>query len=127
MKVEFRKVPHIEKSFEINLNSVKFLGTFSRISNKLVAINSQIIGKYGLECCKCGDNIDILLNEKQVFKVSDGIFFSDDEKKNEIIIECENHILDFEAILTSELESLNSDYHICNDCNTNENFVDIEI
>ena len=127
MKIEFRKVPNIEKFFEISFNSVNFLGTFSRISNKLVTIDSKIIGNYEVLCFKCGNKIDILLNEKQIFKVSDGIFSSDDENENEIIIECDNHIVDFEAILNSELESLNSDYHVCNNCNINKNFLDIEI
>ncbi len=127
MKIEFRKVPNNEKDFEIDLNSVKFLGTFSKISNKLVIINSRIVGKHTVLCCKCGNEIEILLDEAQVFKVSDGIFSSDEEENGEIIIECDNHIIDFEDILNSELESINSDYHICSICNTNDNFVDIEI
>ena len=127
MKVEFRKVPNIEKEFKISLNSVNFLGTFSRISNKLVRIDAQIQGNYPVECYKCGNEFTVNIDENHIFTVSDGIFSSEDERENEIIIEIDNHIIDFEEILTSELESLNSEYHICDSCSTNDTFVDIEI
>ena len=127
MKVEFRKVPNIAKEFKISLNSVNFLGTFSRISNKLVKIDAQIVGNHPVECCKCGKKFIVSIDEKQVFTLSDGIFSSEDERENEIIIEIDNHIINFEDILNSELESLNSEYHICDDCSTNDSFVDIEI
>ncbi|MCK5294243.1 MAG: hypothetical protein KAJ49_06280 [Arcobacteraceae bacterium] len=127
MKVEFRKVPNIAKEFKISLNSVNFLGTFSRISNKLVRIDAQIEGNYPVECCKCGKEFAVNIDEKHIFTVSDGIFSSHDERENEIIIEIDDHIINFEDILNSELESLNSEYHICNDCATSDNFVDIEI
>lgn len=127
MKIEFRKVPNITKEFKISLDSVNFLGTFSRMSNKLVTIDSKIVGDYNVECCKCGEDINIKLDEKQVFTISDGVFSSDDEKDDEIIIEIDNHIIDFDDILNSELESIRSDYYVCDDCSTNEEFVDIEI
>jgi len=126
MQIEFRKIPTIKKEFNITLNSVNFLGNFSRISNRLAKIDSQIIGNYDLQCCKCGKNIDYKLDEKQVFILSDGIFSSNDEKENEIVIEIDNHIVDFNEILNSELESINSDYHICEECKTNDKFVEVE-
>jgi hypothetical protein len=127
MKIEFRKVPNIEKEFEISLNSVKFLGSFSRISNKLVRITSQIEGNLDVECCKCGNSIGKVIDENLIFTVSDGILSTKDEREDEIIIEIDDHIIDFEAILNSELESIKSDYYICDNCSTNDNFVDIEI
>jgi len=127
MQIEFRKVPNIEKEFEISLNSVKFLGTFSRISNKLVKITSQIKGNLDVECCKCGNSISKDLDESLVFTVCDGILSTQEEKEDEIIIEIDDHIIDFEEILQSELESIKSDYYICDNCTTNDNFVDIEI
>jgi len=126
MQIEFRKIPTIKKEFNITLNSVNFLGNFSRISNRLAKIDSKIVGNYDVQCCKCGKNIDYKLDEKQVFILSDGIFSSNDEKEDEIVIEIDNHIVDFNEILNSELESINSDYYICEDCKTNDKFVEIE-
>jgi len=75
---------------------------------------------------KKNPDYDYKLDEKQVFILSDGIFSSNDEKEDEIVIEIDNHIVDFNEILNSELESINSDYHICEDCKTNDKFVEIE-
>ena len=127
MKVEFRKVPNVPKEFKVCVNSVNFLGTFSRISNKLVRIDSKITGIHPIECYKCGKDLTLNIDEKHVFTVSDGVFDSLNEREGEIIIELDNHIVNFEDILNSELESISSEYHTCEDCNTNDEFVDIEI
>ena len=128
MKIEFRKLPTKPQYFNIESDSVKFLGNFSKISTTLDRIDSKIVGDYNIECCRCGKSIDYKLNQKQVFIVSDGIFSSEDDKyQDEIIIESDNHFVDFDIILESELESIKSDYHICKECSTNDEFVDIEI
>ena len=41
MKIEFRKIPLNSSEFKIDLNSVKFLGTFSKISSKLAKIDGE--------------------------------------------------------------------------------------
>jgi len=127
MKIEFSKLPRNENEFEINSNSVKFLGTFSRISGTIARINSKIIGNCDVECCKCASIINKEINQEIVYTLSDGAISLKDERENEIIIEVNNHIVDFDDILNSELESIKSDYYVCNDCDINEEFVDIEI
>jgi hypothetical protein len=127
MKIDFSKLPRTENKFEIKSNSVSFLGTFCKITGTIARVNSNIVGKYDVECCKCAKNISKDIDEKIVYTLSDGSISLKDERENEIIIEIDNHIVDFESILNSELESIKSDYHICDDCTTNEEFVDIEI
>ena len=127
MKIEFSKLPRNENEFELNSNSVKFLGTFSRISGTIARINSKIVGNYDVECCKCASIISKEINQKIIYTLSDGAISLKDERENEIIIEVNNHIVDFEDILNSELESIKSDYYVCSNCDTNEEFVDIEI
>jgi hypothetical protein len=127
MKIEFSKLPRTKSEFEINSNSVKFLGNFCRISGTIAKIDSKIIGDYDVECCKCGKNITKSIDENIVYTLSDAPISSKDERDGEIIIEINNHIVDFEEILNSELESIKSDYYFCDDCDTNETFVDIEI
>lgn len=126
MKIEFKKVQTIEKEFNIKLDSVEFSGTFCRISQNLIKLQSKIVGKLLVDCCKCGDEHYINLEESQDFILSDGEFSSENEREGEIIIEIENHIVDFDEILLSELESIKSDYHVCNNCQSNGNVVDIE-
>jgi len=126
MKIEFRKIPLQETEFEISSNSVKFLGTFSKISSKLAKINSKLSGNYDVDCCKCGITFDVPVDSEIEFLLSDGIYSSQSNDEELVIIEVEDHFLDFNEVLHSELESLRSEYHICDNCKTNDNFVEIE-
>ena len=124
MKIEFRKIPLTSSEFEIDSNSVKFSGTFCKISSKLAKIDGNIQGELDVDCCKCGQSLSISLDETTTFLVSDGVYSSEDEEY--IVIEVENHILDFDEILQSELESLKSEYYICDTCKKNNDYVEIE-
>lgn len=126
MKIEFRKIPLQETEFEISSNSVKFLGTFSKISSKLAKINSKLSGNCDVDCCKCGITFDIPVDLDIKFLLSDGIYSSDNNDEELVIIEVEDHILDFNEVLHSELESLRSEYHVCDNCKTNDNLVELE-
>ena len=126
MKIEFRKIPLDESEFEISSNSVKFLGTFSKISSKLAKINSKLVGKCDVDCCKCGTTFTIPVNTEVKFLVSDGIYSSEQDEEEFVIIEVEEHLMDFDEILHSEIESLKSEYHICDTCKNNDELVEIE-
>lgn len=126
MKIEFRKIPLQETEFELSSNSVKFLGTFSKISSKLAKINSNLSGNYDVDCCKCGITFDVPVDSDIEFLLSDGIYSSESNDEELVIIEVEDHFLDINEVLHSELESLRSEYHVCDNCKTNDNFVEIE-
>lgn len=125
MKIEFRKIPLNTSEFEIDSNSVKFSGTFSKISSKLAKIDGSIKGYLEVDCCKCGQTFKISLDDEAIFLVSDGVYSNQNEEEF-VVVEVENHILDFDEILQSELESLKSEYHICDTCKKNNDFVEIE-
>ncbi len=127
MKIEFRKIPLEDSEFEINSDSVKFLGTFSKMSSKLAKIDGHLSGSCEVDCCKCGTSFAKTLDEKVNFVVSDGIYSSENQQDEEfVIIEIEDHILDFDELLYSEIESLKSEYYVCNTCKKNDKFVEIE-
>jgi len=127
MKIEFRKVPTQPKDFIFELNSVKFCGTLDKISSRLVNINSNIDGTVDVQCCKCGLGFDVLFNEDINFLVSDGAYTLDDERDlDKIIIESNDHFINFEEILQSELESFRSDYYVCDSCSKDQNSIEIE-
>jgi hypothetical protein len=127
VKIEFRKLPVEPTEFEISSNSVKFLGTFSKITSNLAKIDTTLLGNCDVDCCKCGTTLNIELDEKINFLVSDGIYTPDDRDDEEsIVIEIDDHIVDFNEILHSEIESLNSEYYICDACKENDKFVEIE-
>ena len=127
MKVEFRKIPLNQSEFDISSNSVKFLGTFSKISSKLAKISATLDGECDVDCCKCGSIITININEKIDFLVSDGVYTPNEHNDEKfVIIEVEDHFMDFNDILHSEIESLKSEYYICDTCKNNDNFVELE-
>ncbi len=127
MKIEFRKVPLQPKEFTLEVDSVKFLGTFCKISSKLVDIKSKFSGDIEVNCCKCGTNFTIAVDEEVNFLLNDGVYSSDDERDlDKIIVEVDNGFIDFDEIIKSELESLKSDYHICDDCKKDKNLLEIE-
>jgi hypothetical protein len=127
MKIEFRKLPIDTNEFEISSNSVKFLGTFSKITSNIAKIDTTLIGDCDVDCCKCGNMLTISLDEKVNFLVSDGIYTKDSRDDEErIVIELEDHILDFDELLHSEIESVKSEYYVCDTCKEHNQFVEIE-
>lgn len=123
MKIEFKKIPTVEKTFELEIDSVKIEGTFCRMSPSLAKIRSKIVGKLQVDCCKCGKEFDTDLDEEMNIIVSNGIFESDRDFEEDII-EISDEIIDFDEIINSELESIKSDYHLCDDCLDDEGEVE---
>jgi len=124
MKIEFRKIPLQVSDFELYANLVKFSGTFSKISPKLAKIEGSLQGPCEIDCYKCGQSFNMDLDEDIKFLVSDGVY-SNRSDEDELVIEMQNHTLDFDEILHSEIESLKSEYFTCDSCNEN-NYIDIE-
>lgn len=118
MVIEFRKVAQTSKSFEDQLDSVKIEGTFCRMSPRLIEIDSRLHGKTAVECSRCGDTFDTTIDEEIEFLISDGLYNDDESLKNldKVIIEVDNHTIDFKDIINSELESFKLDYHVCDKC-----------
>jgi len=112
MKIEFRKIPYTKSDFEIVDNFVVCKGVFFKESNRLLLIDMTMNGKTSVDCDICGEAFDLDIDESISLKVSDGISEEDLD-----IIECQNHIVDFDEIVQSEISSIKSDYHYCDKCN----------
>lgn len=114
MKIEFKKVPQITKELEVIYDSVKIEGTFCRISQSLVKVEAVLKGNTDIDCCRCGTTEVIEVDEKLKLLLSDGIYKNDESEY--LVIELDNSLIDFDEIIESELNSIKSDYHICNEC-----------
>jgi len=114
MKIEFKKAPQTPKELEVEVNSVKIEGTFCKISQSLVKIDAMLIGNTDIDCCRCGITDNIEVNEKLDFLLSDRIIKND--QSEDLVIEIEDGLIDFDALIQSELEAIKSDYHICEQC-----------
>ena len=114
MKIEFRKVPQTPKELEVEYNSVKIEGTFCKISQSLVKIDAVLKGSTDIDCCRCGVTEEIEVDEELHLLLSDGVYKKDES--DYLVIEIEDSLINFEDIIESELNSIRSDYHICDDC-----------
>ena len=114
MKIEFKKVPQTTKELEIDYNSVKIEGTFCKISQSLVKVDAVLKGSTDIDCCRCGITEVIEVDEELHLLLSDGVYKKDESEY--LVIEVENGLIDFNEIIESELNSIKSDYHICNNC-----------
>jgi hypothetical protein len=120
MKIEFRKIPFEAKDFSFTSNSVIFEGNFGKISSTLAKFNAKMSGTIKSSCYKCGDEIDLNIDETIDFIVSDGIY--SDDRHEETVIEVEDNIIDFDQLIDSEITSINSDYHVCSNCDIDNLF-----
>ena len=114
MKIEFKKVPQTTKELEYISDSVRIEGTFCKMSQSLVKIDAVLKGSTDIDCCRCGITEKIEVDEELHLLISDGIYKNDESEY--LVIEVENSLIDFDEIIESELNSIKSDYHICNDC-----------
>ncbi|MBU3013392.1 hypothetical protein KO488_01390 [Poseidonibacter lekithochrous] len=121
MKIEFKKAPQTPKKLEVIVDSVKIEGTFCKMSQSLVKIDAMLIGNTDIDCCRCGITDNIEINEKLDFLLSDRIIKNDESE--DLVIEIEDGLIDFDEIIQGELEAIKSDYHICEQCsNDNDDF-----
>ena len=124
MKIEFKKVPNTSKEFQSDYDSVKIEGTFCKMSPSLVKIDGKLTGKVSIPCARCAQEEAITLNEDINFILSDGIYKSNSED-DDLIIEIDNSLIDFDEIIESEISSIQSDYYICSKCKDSD-FVEKE-
>lgn len=114
MKIEFKKVPQITKELVVIYDSVKIEGTFCRISQSLVKVEAVLKGNTDIDCCRCGTTEVIEVEEELKLLLSDGIYKNDESEY--LVIELDNSLIDFDEIIESELNSIKSDYYICEKC-----------
>jgi len=123
MKIEFRKVPSNPKDFKVKFNSVEIEGIFCKMSSTLVKIDASLSGITQINCDRCGKEEDVPVNEKLDFLLSDGVYT---KETDELVIEIEDSFIDFDEIIQSELSSIQSDYHICDECEQNNKTIEQE-
>lgn len=113
MKIEFKKVPQDKKELNVSFNSVNIEGTFCRISPTLVKIEAKLKGEITVDCSRCPNELTLELNEDLNLIISNGIFKGDED--DFLVIEVDETI-DFDSIIDSEINSIKSDYYLCNIC-----------
>ncbi|MEA3521749.1 MAG: hypothetical protein U9R50_02110 [Campylobacterota bacterium] len=77
-------------------------------------LTGHINGTLNVPCDLCAENFDTILDEELKFLLSDGIFNGHDEDYD--VVESLTGMIDINEILSSEIESIRSDYHCCSEC-----------
>ena len=114
MVIEFRKISSQKKDFELSKDLVKFYGSFFKLKKDLVEINGKIEGDLSLVCSRCGNEFDKKIDQDLKLYISNGIV--NHHKLNSFDIIETDSFVDFDFILSSELESIRSDLCFCNLC-----------
>lgn len=117
MKIPFRKIGNVAQDFEILKEATAFKGTLKHYQRGLIMLKGHINGTLSLPCDLCAENFDTILDEELEFLLSDGIFNGHDEDYD--VVESLTGMIDINEILSSELESIRSDYHCCPECQDN--------
>jgi len=112
MKIEFRKITPNVTPFRLKTDTYTCEGAFQKLSQKLVEIDFHLNAKSTLICDRCGDTYEDAIDENMKLKVADGCFEGEDLD----VIEVFDHVVDFNAIVSGEIETIESDYHFCNKC-----------
>lgn len=97
--------------FEITKDNLKFSGNLSKKSLNLVECKGKILGVLPHICDRCGDDIEILMDESIDLLLSDGAYKSE----NLDVMEFFGSII-IDEILESEVESLKAGYFYCKNC-----------
>lgn len=126
VRIEFRKITekpkqiHLiydDKQSEIMLENeyIELQGEIMRQDSRLVVFRGSIKGNLELICSLSGNEFDAKIDESLVLYFSDGIWESQSQSKaiNSLdVIEFFDGFIDFDFVLTSELESIRLDYNI---------------
>ena len=115
MKIELRKIPFNKKEFETSCNDILLKGIFYKENPNLAKIEATLSGEIKVDCNICATPFIREINEKLKLIVTDKIYNGFDEEYD--VIEIFSNIIDFDDIITSEIESIKLDFeNICNKC-----------
>ncbi|KAA6227135.1 MULTISPECIES: DUF177 domain-containing protein [unclassified Campylobacter] len=116
MKIEFSKINQTPYPFTLNLENMVFDGKIQRVNQNLVKINSTMQGVVYRPCDRCGEEIELDIDENLELFASDGIFKDDTHTPSDVMEFFDGQINLIELGI-SELEAYLSDYFYCQKCN----------
>jgi uncharacterized metal-binding protein YceD (DUF177 family) len=113
MKILFDKIGHTIKPFKIEEDGVEFEGSIQKSGYHRVQLLGEIGGAVELTCNRCGVHFDTTMDTPLKLTISDQIV---EDKVDLDIIEFLDGEIDISFILTSEINTLKSEYHYCSQC-----------
>ena len=115
MKIELRKIPVNKTEFETSFNNILLKGIFYKENQNLANIEATLSGEIEVDCNRCASPFTREINENLKLIITDRIYNGFDEEYD--VIEIFSNIIDFDYIITSEIESIKLDFeNICDSC-----------
>ena len=123
MKIVFDKIGHSPKPFHLEEEGVVFDGDLQQIRKHIITLTGGMDGAVGVVCNRCGEPFDVALVAPLRLKISDQIA---EDKDDLDIIEFLDGEIDLSFILLSEINTLKSEYHYCDQCDEDEDAFEME-
>ncbi len=123
MQISLRKIHESPKPFKITEDSIECSGSFRRTGKHTVEVEGELKGELELVCDRCGSSFKAPLDESFSLEVVDRPVKVEESLD---MIECLDGIVDFDSICKSEVAAIQSEYHLCPNCEDDEDF-EIEI
>ncbi len=117
MNIPFRRITPTPTDFEVSHDGVTLKGEVTFKERNLALLHAELLGELMLTCDICAEDFATMLNEKIELLISRGVYKGFDDTYDVVEIE---ELLDLDALMSSEIELIRSDYHSCNDCKNNE-------
>ena len=118
MIVNFRKVTNIPLDFSVKSDNIVFKGSLKYDNENLVLLESTITGSIDLDCYLCAETFKQSLDENVSFLISNGVYSGVNEEYD--VVESFDGNINFEELLSSEIELIKSGYYSCENCKQEE-------
>jgi len=123
MTIVFDKIGSTAKPIGLSSKGVALEGTLQKSGYHQVTLDAQLSGSFKLDCDRCGDTYIYDMNNKLRLKLSDLV---SEDKDDLDIIEFLDGKIDLLYILESEITSIESSYHYCDKCDSNDEEFEVE-
>jgi uncharacterized metal-binding protein YceD (DUF177 family) len=115
LKIELRKIPFEKREFETSFSGLTLKGVFYKENQHTIKIEAKLSGVVEVDCIRCATPFKREIEEDLKLIITDRIFNGFDEVYD--VIEIDSQIIDFDDIITSEIESIKLDFeNICEKC-----------
>jgi len=119
MKILFDKVGSTAKPIDISSKGVQLEGTLQKSGYHQVTLDARLSGNIELDCDRCGKPYIYNMNSQLRLKLSDLV---SEDKDDLDIIEFLDGEINILYILESEITSIQSSYHYCDNCDNDDDF-----
>ena len=123
MTIVFDKINSTAKPVGLTSKGVTLEGTLQKSGYHQVTLDATLDGCFNLDCDRCGETYNYNMDGKLKLKLSDLV---SEDKVDLDIIEFLDGKIDLLYILESEITSIESSYHYCNNCDNNDENFEIE-